>query len=103
MVLMLNLVRNRIFGVIRPPLNPLPDWPKLLQKDWSHWQNVVKATKGGPQILIATSIGGFSPATIVESMLAVALSLRGAKVHILLCDKFLPVCLHAMVSNFPEQ
>lgn len=86
-----------------PALNPLPDWPGLLKKDWPRWQAAVRAAKGGPRILIATSVGGFSPGAIVESMLAVALTLRGAQVHILLCDELLPACLLALVNSFPEQ
>jgi hypothetical protein len=86
-----------------PAPSPFPDWPGLLEKDWSRWQDAVKAAKGGPRILIATSIGGFSPGTVVESMLAVALTLRGAQVHILLCDELLPACLLALINEFPEQ
>ena len=40
--------------------------------------------------VIGTSVGGYLPGVHLESMLAVALTLRGAQVHLLLCDEFLP-------------
>lgn len=44
-----------------------------------------------------------SSGNIVESMLARALALRGAHVHVLLCDEPLPACLLARVDEFPKQ
>jgi len=79
--------------------NSQPDWPHLLGQDWSSWEAAVKAAETGPRILIATSAGGYLPGTIVESMLAVALTLRGARVHILLCDQSLPACMQATVHQ----
>jgi hypothetical protein len=38
----------------------------------------------------------------VESTLAVALTLRGARVHVLLCDSALPACLRAEFNNISE-
>jgi hypothetical protein len=49
--------------------------------------------------LIATSAGGYVPGAIGESMLAVALTLRGAQVHILLCDEVLPGCIQGMLHT----
>ena len=37
----------------------------------------------------------------MESLLAVALTLRGARVHTLLCDELLPACSQAMVHQLP--
>jgi hypothetical protein len=42
-------------------------------------------------------MGGFAAATIVESLLGVSLTLRGARVQFLLCDKALPACLQTHV------
>jgi hypothetical protein len=45
-----------------------------------------------PKILIATSTGGFWDAVNLESLLAVALTMRGADVDSLLCDGILGAC-----------
>jgi hypothetical protein len=79
-----------------PPPNPYPDWAQLLKKDRELWTTALSQAKNGPRILIATSAGGFVPGAIVESTLAVALTLRGAQVHILLCDELLPGCIQGM-------
>jgi hypothetical protein len=55
-------------------------------------------------VLIATSAGGFVAGALVESALAVALTLRGAQVHILLCDELLPGCIQGMLhTTDPEE
>ncbi|MCC7202800.1 MAG: capsule biosynthesis protein [Nitrospirae bacterium] len=41
---------------------------------------------------MATSLGGYDQGAVLESALAVALTLRGARVDMLLCDEFLPSC-----------
>jgi hypothetical protein len=86
------------------PHNPYPDWAQLLTKDRELWQTALSDATDGPRILIATSAGGFVPGAIVESTLAVALTLRGARVHILLCDELLPGCIQGMLqSSDPEE
>lgn len=72
--------------------NRYPDWPQLLAKDWSRWEEAIKTATGGPRILIATDVGGHLPVVTLDSLLAVALTLRGAEVHLLLCDQALPAC-----------
>jgi len=86
-----------------PPESPYPNWKKLLQRDSGLWTRAVSSSDNGPRILIGTSAGGFVPGAIVESTLAVALTLRGAKVHILLCDELLPACIQAMLHFLPSQ
>ena len=86
-----------------PPESPYPNWKKLLQRDSELWTRAVSSSENGPRILIGTSAGGFVPGAIVESTLAVALTLRGAKVHILLCDELLPACIQAMLHFLPSQ
>ena len=95
--------------VSQPPTPPppsgaeyYPDWPKLLGQDWRQWQSAIKRARGGPRILIPTSVGGHIPGAIFESLLAVALTLRGAEVHILLCDQHLPACLYLILDNTPD-
>lgn len=77
--------------------SPYPDWAQLVKTDRELWERAVSKAKDGPHVLIATSAGGFIPGVITESMLATALTLRGAQVHILLCDEVLPACIQAMI------
>jgi hypothetical protein len=82
--------------------NSHPDWDRILKPDWIQWQDAVAAAKDGPRCLIATSTGGLSLATHIESMLAVALTLRGINVHFLLCDEVLPACSESMIQLIPD-
>ena len=85
-----------------PPESPYPNWKKLLQAESGLWSEAV-ANATGQRILIATSAGGFIPGAIVESTIAAALTLRGARVEILLCDEVLPACIQAMLHFLPSQ
>ena len=80
-----------------------PQWNDILKKDITRWNSALVAAKKGPKVLIASSVGGYSGLNTLESMLAVALTLRGAQVHMLLCDKHLPACYMSNMSKFPEQ
>jgi hypothetical protein len=80
----------------------LTDWEALLDTDRRLWNDARRQAAGGPRVLIATSVGGFSALTVVEGLLAVALTLRGADVHTLLCDKVLPACLRAQKPDVPD-
>jgi hypothetical protein len=49
-------------------------------------------------------MGGYPHGALLESTLAVALTLRGARVDILLCDRFLPACQLTEISAIsPDQ
>ena len=78
------------------------DWNKVLQSERSQWNQIRNSAKNGTKILIATSTGGHFASTSVESLLALALTMRGANVHFLLCDHFLPACLHALSTSFSD-
>lgn len=84
-------------------LTPNPDWAELLKSEPELWRSAVDKASTGPNILIATSAGGFVPGVITESTLAVALTLRGARVHVLLCDEVLPACIQATVHTSPPE
>lgn len=73
----------------------IPDWKKIIGDDWDQWQRAREAAQGGPRVLIATAVGGNSVLTPLETLFAVGLTLRGAEVHFLLCDKVLPACQNA--------
>ena len=72
----------------------LPPWPRLLERDQALWSKALQGASSGPRVLIANSIPSFVNSTNLESLLAVALTLRGAQVHVLLCDKALPACMN---------
>jgi hypothetical protein len=78
---------------------PHPNWRPLLKKNASLWRTRHAEAKKGLKVLIATSTGAYSWSTIVESMLAAALTLRSAAVNILLCDGALPACQQCMVGK----
>lgn len=88
----------------RPSKIPnLPDWQALLDTNPSLWQEALQKAKNGSEVLIATSVSGLLPLSLPESLLAVALTLRGAKVHTLLCDRALPACLIVQKLDIPEE
>lgn len=64
---------------------------QVLAGSWEDWGGVMNAAKGA-RILIATSMANYNCASVVERSLAVALTLRGARVEMLLCDRALPAC-----------
>lgn len=92
-------MRRIIFG--KPDTeNWLKDWSRVLFSDQRAWNEAKKRALTGPEILIATSTGGHPVPVIMDSILAVALTLRGANVHLLLCDKFLDACQQCDMSLF---
>jgi len=70
----------------------LPDWRAILAGDLRSWDAARAAAAGGPRVLIPTLVGGLAHAGVVESLLAVALTLRGAAVELMLCDGVLGAC-----------
>src|SRR5690348_2792247 len=61
----------------------LPSWAAILDTDRALWARSLERAQDGPAVLIGTVVSG-SPAVVnVESLLAVALTLRGARVHTL--------------------
>lgn len=72
----------------------LPDWKNLRREDADFWNQRYKDAESGDEILIPTCVGGQAAVTILESTLGMALTLRGAKVRLLLCDKKVPACLN---------
>lgn len=74
-------------------------WESVFRRKKIQWEQF-KQSAEGKSVLIATSTGGHRAVTPVESLLAVALTFRGANVQILLCDKVLPACLQALSSSF---
>jgi hypothetical protein len=71
----------------------------LIGVDKALWQRHKLAARAGPKVLIATSLGGYDSGAYLESVLAMALTLRDADVHVLLCDEALPACQMAKLSR----
>lgn len=80
-----------------------PPWTEIIGDDAEAFSQRVRAAQGGPRVLIATSVGAHLPAATMDSLLAVALTLRGAEVHILLCDSALPACMRCEADLYPDQ
>ncbi len=67
-------------------------WERVCHgSDWDRHTNGISTIS--KKVLMATCAGGLLAAIDMETLLSVALSLRGAKVHALICDRFLPACL----------
>jgi len=78
-------------------------WQKLIEEESALWNGAVKRARRGSRILIATSTGCYEHGVLMESALAAALTLRGVKVDILLCD-ILPCCQWTKIGNAsPEE
>jgi hypothetical protein len=75
-----------------------PEWARILGREAEAWRAAREAAADGPRVLVATSFGGHLACAHLETTLAVALTLRGALVHLLLCDTFLPACQQAEIG-----
>lgn len=78
-------------------------WAKLLQVDARLWSERLAGAKSGQRVLMATSLGGYNHGAMVESALAIAATLRGAQVDVLLCDRALSLCQITKLEGFPEE
>lgn len=74
-------------------------WRALIESDPSLWRSALSASAAGRRVLIASSMGAFQQGAVLESVLAAALTLRGAHCDILLCDSFLPACQMTKIGN----
>jgi hypothetical protein len=79
-----------------------PDWKGILSNDRAFWEDALQKNQNGPQVLIATSLGGHQSVAMVEMLLAASLTLHGANVHVLLCDEVLPACMLCSHESYPN-
>jgi len=79
-----------------------PDWRTPLSADRGLWEAARDAARGGPRVLMATSVGSYAHAMTLESVVAAALTFRGAEVHVLLCDGALTACAECESSLYPN-
>ena len=75
------------------------DWAKVITKSDKKWDEFVSEAKNGRRILIATSMGCYDAGLVLESLISVALTLRGAELSFFLCDDLLSVCQMAKISS----
>lgn len=82
-----------------------PKWNEFIEKNQSFWEEAKGKRRNDSKILVATSVGGHLAGTTMESLLGVALTLRGAEVHFLLCDEALPACFASWIGYYknPER
>ena len=80
------------------PENGYPDWASLLAADSDLWSKVL-AEASGPTVLVASHTGLHGAVVTLDSLLAVALTLRGARVRMVLCDGVLQGCLMTTLSD----
>ncbi len=98
-----RLFRLYYYRAVKARLWGYPSWEKVLGKEDGRWAETLRASKGGPRVLLATSVGGYLAGATLESVLGAALALRGAEVHAFLCDGALPACFDCQVSWYPNQ
>lgn len=79
-----------------------PDWQPQLSADSSLWQAARGAAKGGPRVLMATTIGSYAHGVTLESAVAAALTFRGAEVHALVCDGVMTACAECEASLYAD-
>lgn len=79
-----------------------PNWDMILGADKDRWHTARRNAASGRRVLMATGVGGHPYAVALESLLAVALTLRGADVHFLLCDRLLPACELTEYTWYPD-
>jgi hypothetical protein len=80
-----------------------PRWPDLLGADYPRLRARVAALPANaPRVLVAPSVGHPSMTTL-DSVLAVALTLRGARVDVLLCDEALPACQVCLLGQLQNE
>jgi len=93
-------LKGRPFRFPVPPSLPPPNIQRLLDNDAARWAEAVRAAASGPEVLIATGVGGTPVIRELDMALAIGLTLRGARVSMLLCDEFLPACEYCTFHMF---
>lgn len=81
------------------------DWPTLLGADWPRFEmlrDTARSDAQTPKVLLATSVGAHAAAATFDSYLAVALTARGARCDVALCDAVLPACMAADYTWYPN-
>jgi hypothetical protein len=79
------------------------NWPQLLGVDFPAFQQrLAELPDDAPRALLVPSTG-HPTFTTLDSLLAVALTLRGARVDVLLCDEALPACHNCLLGKLQDE
>jgi hypothetical protein len=80
-----------------------PRWADLLGADLDRLrERAASLPADAPRVLLAPSVG--HPAmTTLDGLLAAALTLRGARVDVLLCDEALPACQNCLLGKLQDE
>ncbi len=89
---------KRAFSQMADNINRVSTWNNLLYNNMQ-WEVAKKGASPGQRVLLATSMGGYDNGAMLESALAVALTLRSANAEVLLCDQFLPACQMTKITK----
>lgn len=94
---------KRIVRRVIPVQVDQPRWPDLLGGDFATFRARLAALPvDAPHVLLAPSVG-HPTMTTLDSLLAVALTLRGARVDVLLCDEVLPACQNCLLGKLQDE
>ena len=94
---------KRFLRQIVPAKVPQVDWRQILGSDFEHWRRLQdQLPANAPKVLLAPSAGGSSLVTL-DSLLAVALTLRGARAEVFLCDEALPACQSSVLERIKDE
>lgn len=94
---------KRLVRRIYPVKVDQPRWPELLGADYDALRQRVRSLPAdAPRVLVAPSVG-HPTMTTLDSLLAVALTLRGARVDVLLCDEVLPACQNCLLGKLQDE
>lgn len=97
---------RRVLRTIKQRVSPADlgymDWSAIIGRDRGRWTRA-RSTASGPQVLIGTTVGRFKWEVNFDSVLAVALTLRGARVRLLVCDHQLPACSAWVRQTYPAE
>lgn len=94
---------KRVVRRVIPVQVDQPRWPDLLGADYDAFRARVAALPAdAPRVLLAPSVG-HPTMTTLDSLLAVALTLRGARVDVLLCDEALPACQNCLLGKLQDE
>jgi len=78
-------------------------WNDLLGADFPEFQRrLASLPEDAPRVLLVPSTG-HPTFTTLDSLLTVALTLRGARVDVLLCDEALPACHNCLLGKLQDE
>lgn len=74
--------------------------PEVERQRLSEQVTRTRQDASAPRVLLATGLSGYPLGSLIESTLAVALTMRGASIDVLICDGLLPACQQSDFGDF---